>query len=118
MRAEEDADQSPILGIPFLSQVYLYADYQEKTLSTGLANNTLKYPTTPDQLQCIEHANSTNDLGWAIGSSDDLAKATISATTSSTTSSSAPRKTGATSRMGSGVSSIGMFVIVLGFYLA
>jgi hypothetical protein len=67
-----DADQSPILGAPFLSQVYLYADYQEKTLSAGLANNTAKILMDGNTLQCIEHSNSTGDLGWAVESPTDL----------------------------------------------
>ena len=72
MRAVTDANQSPILGAPFLSQFYIYADYQEKTLSVGLANNTASILVGGDTLQCIEHSNSTGDLGWAVGNPTDL----------------------------------------------
>ncbi|PVH84938.1 hypothetical protein DL98DRAFT_511883 [Cadophora sp. DSE1049] len=67
-REESDADKSPILGAPFLSQVYVFADYQAKTLSVGLANNTMAYTEGPDELQCVSHNITDGDLGWAIGS--------------------------------------------------
>lgn len=90
IRAASDENQSPILGAPFLSQVYLFIDYQEKTFSTGLANNGLKILPSYDTLQCIEHENSTGDLGWAVGSLSDLA---VAASASKTTTASESKNT-------------------------
>jgi hypothetical protein len=81
IRAVDATDKSPILGAPFLSQVYLFADYQERALSTGLANNTFKYTVGYDQLACVEHSNSTGYIPWAIGN-----PTATSASPSSTTS--------------------------------
>ncbi|CZR51572.1 uncharacterized protein PAC_01449 [Phialocephala subalpina] len=55
IRAASDDDQSPILG--------------------GLVNNELRILPSTDTLQCVEHLNSTGDLGWAVGSPANLAAA-------------------------------------------
>jgi hypothetical protein len=71
---------SPILGVPFLSQVYLWADYQERQLYTGLANHTDAYLVGREDIQCVEHGSEVGDLGWAVGSSQGVsATATSSA---------------------------------------
>jgi len=65
---DEDMN-SPILGVPFLSQVYLWADYQTRELYTGLANHTDAYLVGSEEIQCVEHDSDVGDLGWAVGSS-------------------------------------------------
>lgn len=65
----KDDMNSPILGSPFLSQVYLLADYQTRELSTGLANHTNPYLVGREVIQCVEHTSEVGDLGWAVGSS-------------------------------------------------
>lgn len=95
IRAETDADQSPILGVPFLSQVYLFADYQAKTLAVGLADNTLPLIVGRDQLRCVQHDQSMGNLGWAVGSPGGKAVASNTATaagTQSTTKKSGARR--------------------------
>ena len=109
MRPVTDPDQSPILGAPFLSQVYLYADYQEKTLSVYLANNTVKILMGGDTLQCIEHSNSTGDLGWAVGSPTDLA-ASSSVTATATGKPSTGKSSGAAGRLEGGLGLLGVAV--------
>jgi hypothetical protein len=71
-RTSDDMD-SPILGVPFLSQVYLFADYQERQLYTGLANHTDAYLVQDDDIQCVEHTSDMGDLGWAVGSQQSTA---------------------------------------------
>jgi hypothetical protein len=63
---------SPILGVPFLSQVYLWADYQERQLYTGLSNHTDAYLVGREEIQCVEHESEVGDLGWAVGSSQGV----------------------------------------------
>jgi hypothetical protein len=70
--ASDDMD-SPILGVPFLSQLYLFADYQERQLYTGLANHTDAYLVRDDDIQCVEHTSDVGDLGWAAGSQGSTA---------------------------------------------
>ncbi|KAH8820273.1 hypothetical protein F5884DRAFT_763369 [Xylogone sp. PMI_703] len=82
IRPVTDDDQSPILGIPFLSQVLLFADYQERTLSIGLANNTQPLLIGSDNVVCVEHSNTTGYLGWAVGSPEDLTTSSVSSTLS------------------------------------
>ena len=65
---DEDLN-SPILGVPFLSQVYLWADYQTRELYTGLANHTDAYLVGTEDIQCVEHSSDVGDLGWAVVSS-------------------------------------------------
>lgn len=83
-REETDADQSPILGAPFLSQTYIFADYQAKTLSVGHADNELAYTQGRDVLQCVQHNITNGDLGWAVGSSEAYAAATKTASNTAT----------------------------------
>ena len=109
MRAVTDADQSPILGAPFLSQFYIYADYQDKTLSVGLANNTVSILVGGDTLQCVEHSNSTGDLGWAVGSPVDLTSSSTS-TTSGSRSTSTGKSSGAAGRLEGGMRLMSMVV--------
>jgi hypothetical protein len=76
---DEDMN-SPILGVPFLTQVYLWADYQTRELYTGLANHTDAYLVGSEDIQCVEHGSDVGDLGWAVGSSSqDGGSATSSA---------------------------------------
>lgn len=95
----------------------MFADYQEKTLSTALANNTLIFLTHPDNLQCIERSNNTGSLGWAIGSPADLVAF-------STASSGGPQMTGMTGKTGVAVrfsgslGSLGMLILSLGIWFA
>ncbi|XMA09100.1 hypothetical protein WAI453_001891 [Rhynchosporium graminicola] len=86
LREETD---SPILGAPFLSQVYIFADYQARTLSVGNAKNTMAYTTGPDELQCVQHDITEGDLGWAIGSPEAYAKVHTPKTASSKASATA-----------------------------
>ncbi|KAH8800040.1 hypothetical protein F5882DRAFT_457745 [Hyaloscypha sp. PMI_1271] len=67
----EDMD-SPTLGVPFLSQVYLWADYQTRELHTGLANHSDAYLVGREEIQCVDHGSELGDLGWAVGSSSDV----------------------------------------------
>ncbi|KAN0119559.1 hypothetical protein V8E51_001767 [Hyaloscypha variabilis] len=84
---DEDMN-SPILGVPFLSQVYLWADYQTRELYTGLANHTDAYLVGSEDIQCVEHGSDVGDLGWAVGSSSqDGGSATSSAVGSMATGS-------------------------------
>ncbi|RFU25748.1 hypothetical protein B7463_g10596, partial [Scytalidium lignicola] len=78
------ARNGSLVGAPFLSQVLLFADYQEKTLSIGLANNTMPLLVGSDNLICVQHSNTTGDLGWSEGSPEELIG------TSSSTSSTFP----------------------------
>ena len=114
MRPITDTDQSPILGAPFLSQFYIYADYQEKTLSVGLANNTQRI-TTADQLMCVEHSNSTGDLGWAVGSPSDL----LASGTATATKTAGPTGTGknGVGRLDGGLGMLGVGLIGVGVWV-
>jgi hypothetical protein len=47
----------------------LFADYQERELYTGLANHTNAYLVGRKVIQCVERANGTGDLGFAVASS-------------------------------------------------
>jgi hypothetical protein len=60
---------APILGVPFLSQVYLFADYQARLLYTGLADHGDAYLVGREEIQCVEHSREVGDLGWAQGAS-------------------------------------------------
>lgn len=71
----EDMD-SPMLGVPFLSQVYLFADYQERQLCMGLANHTDAYLVRDDDIQCVEHTSDVGDLGWVVGTEGSTASGT------------------------------------------
>ncbi|KAK0112906.1 hypothetical protein ONS95_014625 [Cadophora gregata] len=93
-RKETDADKSPILGAPFLSQVYVFADYQTRTLSVGLANNTLAYTEGPDELQCVSHNVTDGDLGWAIGSQAAYEASMTSSSSPSATATGEGKKNG------------------------
>jgi hypothetical protein len=85
----EDMNSS-ILGVPFLSQVYLWADYQERALHTGLANHTDAYLVGREDIQCVEHAGDVGNLGFAVGSSGEVTGiVTSSAGTSTGTAKSA-----------------------------
>ncbi|KAE9380161.1 hypothetical protein N431DRAFT_477136 [Stipitochalara longipes BDJ] len=76
---DEDMN-SPILGAPFLSQVYLWADYQTRELYTGLANHSDAYLVGREEIQCVEHGSDVGNLSWAVGSSSqDGGSATSSA---------------------------------------
>jgi hypothetical protein len=116
MRAVTDADQSPILGAPFLSQFYIYADYQEKTLSVGLANNTVGIGTT-DKLQCVEHANSTGDLGWAVGNPTDLLSTGTGTSTASGAGATSTRKSSGAGRLEEGLGMLRMGLVGLGVWV-
>jgi hypothetical protein len=79
----EDMD-SPTLGVPFLSQVYLWADYQTRELHTGLANHSDAYLVGREEIQCVDHGSELGDLGWAVGSSSDVTGTTTSSVGKST----------------------------------
>ncbi|KAL2069115.1 hypothetical protein VTL71DRAFT_15453 [Oculimacula yallundae] len=116
-----ESTDSPILGAPFLSQVYVFADYQKRTLSVGRANNTMDYTKGPDELQCVQHDAEDGDLGWAVGSQEAYEKEQATQTKTS----SAAEKTGAGNGQGKnsggvrGVvgGGIGLTVLVIGFGL-
>ncbi|KAH9224769.1 hypothetical protein DL95DRAFT_378412 [Leptodontidium sp. 2 PMI_412] len=110
----EETD-SPILGAPFLSQVYVFVDYQAKTLSVGPANNTLAYTEGPDQLQCVQHDVTVGDLGWAIGSPEAYAAAQASKTASSAASATA---TGEGKKNGGVRGGVGLGVFVAALMLS
>jgi len=101
-REETDVDKSPILGAPFLSQVYVFADYQVKTLSVGLANNELAYTEGPDELQCISHNITVGDLGWAIGSQAAYEEASKTSSSSPSATATGEGKKNAGVRAGAG----------------
>ncbi|KAH7336150.1 hypothetical protein BKA65DRAFT_563074 [Rhexocercosporidium sp. MPI-PUGE-AT-0058] len=107
----EETD-SPILGAPFLSQVYVFADYQARTLSVGLANNTMAYTEGPDELQCVQHGLTDGDLGWAVGS---LEAYEASKTASSTAS---PAATGEGKKNGGVRGGVGVGVCVSALVLS
>ena len=76
IRAIPDGD-TPILGVPFLTQTYLFADHQTRELSIGLANHEPRIPNETDEIECVQHDVKEGDLGLA--SEGDVA-ATVSAT--------------------------------------
>ena len=66
---DKDKDKSPILGVPFLTQILLFADYQTRELNIGLADNGPKLLGWDDDLECVEHPQEMGDLGLAVTSS-------------------------------------------------
>lgn len=117
MRAVDDVDQSSILGISVPSQVYIFADYQETRLSTALANDTLRFLTHPDNLQCIEHSNSTGSLGWTIISPADLVAASTASSTTSLVGPQRTRKTSAAVRFSGSLEFFGILMLSLAYGL-
>lgn len=71
---------SPILGVPFLSQVYLFADYQTREFSTGLADHSEAYLVGREEIQCVEHASEVGDMGWALTATSSAAASTATGT--------------------------------------
>lgn len=100
----------PVLGVPFLSQVYLFADYQTRKLAIGLANHTDAYIKT-DDLRCVEHESQLGDLGWAVGSESDVATTSTTASPSST-----PSPTGKAGKNAAGKAGVdlGMLLVIVG----
>lgn len=108
IRSVSDEDQSPILGAPWLSLVYLFVDYQERTLSVGLADNTSPLLKDYDVLECIEHDQEMGDLGWAVTNGIKNGGAT------STTSTGGSKETGKNGAGREGVSISMLFNVVVG----